>query len=403
MPASGGYGRGVAREARLIALLWHQRTAPIDTRERLLDVLPRANGSVLLETCHRVELYAAVPGDVAAGEWLAGRAHLAESDRACMTLVEGAPVAAHLFRVAAGLDSVVAGEPQILRQIRRAYGESSGPHPLLARLFERALHVGRTVRRDGGFATERSVGSLAVDEVVRALPDAARRTVLVIGAGEMGKLAVRALAHRVGRVVVANRDRARAATVADAFGAASASLADLPSILSAADAVISAADTRGEILTEPLLRARLASGPLLLLDVAVPRSVAEDARGLGGLDYRTVDDLPGAAATAPVASIATAVARCGAEAERFVRESAADRVQVIVALRSQAEDLRRQKLERAMRRLSHLAPRDRRIVEALSTTLVDALLYPPTVALREDRARPEAALALFEAPRRGRA
>jgi glutamyl-tRNA reductase len=320
-----------------------------------------------------------------------------------MTVAEGVAAATQLFRVASGLDSVVAGEPQILRQIRRAYRETADPHPVIARVFERALYVGRMVRRDGGFATDRSIGSLAVDEIVRALPDADRATVLVVGAGEMGKLAVRALTHRVGRVVVANRDAARGAAVADAYGAASISLLELPRMLTRADAVISAADTRGEILTAERLRARLVLGPLLLLDVAVPRSVGADARELGGLDYRTVDDLPGAAASVPSASITAGVARCVAEAERFVRESAADRVEVIVALRSHAEDVRRQKLDRALRRLSHLAPRDRRTIEALSTTLVDALLYPPTVALREHRALPEAALALFETPGRGRA
>ena len=393
----------MAREARLVAFLWHQRSAPLDTRERLLAALPRPAGSVLLETCHRVELYVAVLGDVASRDWIAERADLADVDHACMTVAEGVAAAAQLFRVACGLDSVVSGEPQILRQIRRAYCETADPHPVLARVFERALHVGRSVRRDGGFATERSVGSLAVEEIVRALPDAEGATVLVVGAGEMGKLAVRALAHRVGRVVVANRDAARGAAVADAYGATSISLADLPRVLSRADAVISAADTRGAVLTAKLLRARLAAGPLVLLDVAVPRSVAQDARELGGLDYRTVDDLPGAAAGVSSASVAGGVARCVAEAERFIRESAADRVEVIVALRARAEELRRQKLDRALRRLSHLAPRDRRIVEALSTTLVDALLYPPTVALREARARPEAAQALFETPRGGRA
>lgn len=393
----------MAREARLVAFLWHQRSAPLDTRERLLAVLPHASGGVLLETCHRVELYAALPADVAATDWIQERADLADRDRACMIVAEGVAAAAQLFLVASGLDSVVAGEPQILRQIRRAYGETARPHPMLARLFERALHVGRTIRRDGGFATERSVGSLAVDEIVRVLPDPEHSTVLVIGAGEMGKLAVRALVHRVGSVIVANRDAARGAALADEYGVGSIGLADVPRILGASDAVISAADTRGQVLTAELLGARLASGPLLLVDLAVPRSVDQHSREIRGLDYRTVDDLPGAAAKAPAGSIAGSMAQCVAEAERFIRESAADRVEVIVALRTRAEDLRRKKLARALKRLSHLAPRDRQIVEALSTTLVDALLYPPTVALREDRARPEAVLALFETPRRGRA
>ena len=390
-------------DARLVAFLWHQRSASLDTRERLLAVLPRARDRVLLETCHRVELYAAVSRDVAPTDWLGAAADLAEADRASMTVAEETAAASQLFRVASGLDSVVAGEPQILRQIRRAYAETARPHPVLARLFERALHVGRAVRREGGFTTERSIGSLAVDEVVRILSDAHHATVLVVGAGEMGRLAVRALAHRVGRVIVANRDTARASAVAEAYGAEAVGLSDLERVLAVADAVISAADTRGDVLTPDVLRGRLASGsPLVLVDVAVPRSLAEEARGMAGLVYRSVDDLPGAAASVPASTLATAAARCVMEADRFFRQKAAERVEAIVTLRAQAERVRRAKLERALRRLGHLAPRDRRIVEALTTTLTDALIYPPIVALRDDHARPEAARALFATPRGGR-
>lgn len=379
----------------LAAYVWHQRSAPLDTRERLLALIAPAPDRVLLETCHRVELYAALPLDAHASGWIERAAQLTDADRASMTVAEGVAAAAHLFRVAAGLDSAVAGEPQILRQVRRAYLSTPTPHSLLARLFERALHVGRAVRREGGFATERSVGSLAVDEIVRLVPDAAHSTVLVIGAGEMGKLAVRALAHRVAHVVVANRDATRAAALAEANGAATVALADVPRAVESADAVISAADTRGALLTTDVLRARLASRPLVVVDVAVPRSVSADARLLPGLVYRSVDELPGAMSTAPAASVALAIQRCTLEAERFFREAGAERVDAIVALRADAESIRRQKLGRALRRLGHLSSRDRRIVEALSTTLTDALLRPPILALREDRARPEALRAIF--------
>jgi glutamyl-tRNA reductase len=383
---------------RLVAFLWHQRSASLDTRERLQATLTQASDRVILDTCHRVELYAAVPREVDAASWLVSSAHLSELDSASLSIAEGAAAAAQLFRVAAGLDSAVAGEQQILRQVRRAYAGAPSPHPLLARLFERALHVGRAVRREHGFTSERSVGSLAVDEVLRELADPSRATVLVIGAGEMGRLAVRALGHRVGRVVVANRDLARAAAVADAEGAEALGLSDVPRALAAADAVISAADTRGKVLTHAVLGARLHSrGRLVLVDIAVPRSVGEDARKAEGLLYRTVDDLPGAAANESPESLAAGIARCVLEAERFFRESSSERVEAIVSLRVQAERVRREKLERALRRLGHLTARDRRIVEALSTRLTDALLHEPTVALREDRARPDDARALFAA------
>jgi glutamyl-tRNA reductase len=388
----------VSADDRLVAFLWHQRGAPLDTRERVLASLPGGTDRVLLETCHRVELYAVMPQDLPATAFLATSTQLGASELASMRIAEHASAARHLFSVAAGLDSAVAGEAQILRQVRRAYGGAAAPHPMLARLFERALHVGRTVRHESGFTNDRSVGSLAVDEVVRALADPASGTVLVVGAGEMGKLAVRALRRRVRRVIVANRDVSRASAISDAEHIEAVSLRDVPSALAASDAVISAADTRGAVITSELLRARLGSGPLVVVDVAVPRSVTVEGRLLKGLVYRSVDDLPGAAASAPAATLQSAAARCGLEADRFFRESGVERVRAIVALRTRGDDIRRRKLARALRRLGHLTPRDRRIVEALSTTLTDALLHPPTVALRRGHTSPEIAHAFFDAP-----
>ncbi len=184
-------------ETRLVAHIVHQRDAALDTRERLLATLLDAPGRVLLSTCHRVEIYETTDRIEPVPE---------------MRTLVGRDAAAHLLRVAAGLDSAIAGEPQILRQVRVAYETATSDlHPMLGRLFERALHVGREIRRATRLGdVQRSVGSLAVDDALRSLVDPESATVLVIGAGEMGKLAVRALSRRVARVLVANRDRARA-------------------------------------------------------------------------------------------------------------------------------------------------------------------------------------------------
>jgi len=373
----------VALEAQLVARVVHQRDAALDTRERLLGTLGSAPGRVVLSTCHRVEVYEAVDQ--------------VESSSDMRTLV-GREAAAHLFRVAAGLDSAIAGEPQILRQVRAAYEAAAGDlDPMLTRLFERALHVGREIRRETRLGeVRRSVGSLAVDDALRALDDPASATVLVIGAGEMGKLAVRALSRRVARVLVANRDRARAEIAAATSGAVALDLEDVPEAIASADVVISAADTRGTLLTRELLSARLPGRPLVIVDIAVPRSVAEDARELAGLRYRSVDDLADESANVPASDIAIAAERCSREAVAFMREwRERGAAEVIRDVRARAESLRQAQLERALRRLGHLGERDRRIVEALSTGVTNAILHAPTVALREEPSRSDSARELF--------
>ncbi len=367
----------------LVAHVAHQRDAALDTRERLLATLTAAPGRVVLATCHRVEIYEMVDR--------------IEAVPAMRTLV-AEDAAAHLFRVTTGLDSAIAGEAQVLRQVRAAYEAASGDlHPMLRRLFERALHVGREIRRSTRLGdVHRSVGSLAVDAAVQALDDPASATVLVIGAGEMGKLAVRALSHRVAGVLVANRDRARAETVAAMTGAEALALDDIPAALARSDAVVSAADTRGTVLTRALLSSRLRQRALVIVDIAVPRSVAGDARDLAGLRYRSVDDLTNETAAVPAHEVTFAAERCSREALAFVREwNERAAAEAIRDVRASAESLRQTQLERALRRLGHLGERDRRIVEALSTGLTNAILHAPTVALREEPSRSDTARELF--------
>jgi len=367
----------------LVAHVAHQRDAALDTRERLLVTLTDRPGRVVLATCHRVEIYETVERVEAIPE---------------MRTLVAEDAAAHLFRVATGLDSAIAGEAQILRQVRAVYEAAPGDlHPMLRRLFERALHLGREIRRTTRLGeVHRSVGSLAVDAAVQALADSASATVLVIGAGEMGKLAVRALSHRVARVLVANRDRTRAEMVAAMDGAEALSLDDIPAALARADAVVSAADTRGALLTRALLASRLRGRSLVIVDIAVPRSVAADARDLAGLRYRSVDELADETAAVPAQVVVRAAERCSREAMDFMREwrerAAADAIRDV---RASAETLRRAQLERALRRLGHLGERDRRIVEALSTGLTNAILHAPTIALREEPARSDSARELF--------
>lgn len=386
-----------AEAPELAALHLHQRVSGLDARERLAERVATAAAPDLfvLLTCHRVEAYSAASGEDARAHFSARLGDIGEAD-----VLSGVAAARHLFRAAAGLDSAIRGEGQILGQLRRAYdaARAAGPlHPLLSEAIQRALHVAREIRAATALGAVRgSVGSVAVDEVVRLISEPARATVLVVGAGEIGKLAARALAQRVGAVVIANRDAARAAAVAADAGASSVALEDLGSALAAADAVISAADTRGSLLTVELLSPRLRRGPLVVVDIAVPRSVAEPARGLPGLVYRSVDDLAADSEASLGPSLEEAERRCAAEAEEFVasrRQRAA--AATIRALRERAERVRRERLDRALAKLAHLPERDRRVVASLASGLTGALLHEPTLALRRDPARAGDARALF--------
>jgi len=389
---------------RLVLLRVHQRETALDLREELATLAARAGAPDLfaLTTCHRVECYGAAPLETDPRSWIVERTGIdpdASGGRGAAVELDGA-AASHLMRVAAGLDSAIQGEGQILGQLRRAHDlarAAGGLDPLLGALVRAALHLGRELRAATPLGrVRRSMGSLAVEVGTALLPDPRSAAALVVGAGEVGRLATRALAGRVGSLVIANRDPERAREVARITAARVVGLAELDHELERADLVISAADTRGTVLTSERLARRLARGPLVLIDIAVPRSVAPEDRALPGLRYRSVDDLREESAGLSEDTLREAEARCAAEAARFVAaRRARSAATTIEALHERAERLRRRQLDRALAKLGHLGERDRRIVDALSTGLTRALLHAPTVALREAPDRAVAVRELF--------
>src|SRR5919204_1790945 len=369
--------------AELSALSLVRGEGDLDARERLLDTLTSAAlpRSFVFATCHRVELYSVGP----APALRPGGARL----------LLGTAAARHLFRVASGLDSLIPGEIQVLGQLRRLRDSVRG-EPLLEALVEHALRVGREVRaRTDLGSPRRSLGSLAVDEALRFTEHPEETTALVVGAGDMGKLASRALRRRVRELLIVNRDQARAWDLAREIGAEVVPLSGIDGAIARAGVIISAADTRGTLLDARRLGARTARGPLVLVDLAVPRSVAADARGLRGLIYRTADDLRDASVPAK-AAVEAAERRCERAAEAFARSwGGRAAVPVIRALRARSDEQRRRQLARALSKLGHLADRDRRVVTALAWSLTNSLLHEPTVALRMAPEHLSAARRLF--------
>src|SRR5438477_12543055 len=383
----------------LVSWSLHQRDAPISARERLAAYVPRAvkRGAFALVTCHRVEVFACLPASVEPHTWLCGTVEASDVPLGAAVVRMDAAAVLHLFRLAAGLDSAIAGERQILGQLRRAYAGRGTPLPsMLSAAVERALHHGRLLRAQTSLGSvTRSIGSLAVDDLLRELHEPNRATILVVGAGEVGKLAVRALRRRVGRILVVSRSGQSAQEAAAVAGGEAVALADIASAIDASDGVISAADTRGTILTAELLGPRVARRSLVVVDIAMPRSLAADARQIGGLLYRSVDDL-GFEATLSREVIAECEEACRVAAARFIEESAArDAAPVIAGLHARADVLRRRQLDRALAKLGHLNKRDREVVAGLAQALARGLLHEPTAALRSKPSRAGAARDLF--------
>jgi len=398
------------------------RRAGLDVRERFhlspddaasLSGRLAADGgeALVLSTCNRTEIY--VAGDAldrdAARAALVERSGLSPAELA--DVVEerrDADAARHLFRVAAGLDSLLPGEAQILGQVREAYelAQAAGATGrVLNRVCEHALHAGKRVRAETGVGTlPAAVPAAAAELAERVIGTLERRRVLVIGAGKMGELAATSfLARGAERVFVANHRIERAEELARRFGGEAVPFERIGEELERADVVLSSTRCPQTILHAADVADALGGRrgrPLLLVDIAVPRdldpAIAEldgcvlydlDALGSVAIDARTRRDEASTRAEEIVAE----------EGEKFAAWLAAlDVVPVVAALHHRAESIRTRELERASGRLARLSDAERRDVEALTAQIVAKLLHDPTVRVKEGGPeRADALRALF--------
>jgi glutamyl-tRNA reductase len=303
--------------------------------------------------------------------------------------------ARHLFRVAAGLDSRVRGETEILGQVRAAYALGA-PGPLLDRLFREALRVGRKVRVQSPVGeSAASAAAAAAVLAERVLGDLTDRRVLVVGAGETAARAAGRLAARGATIAfVANRGSERRERVAARYGARPVTLEDVAEVLAGVDVVVSATGSERLVIGSGEVEAALAARerrPLLLIDLAVPRDVDPEVGSLPYAFLYDVDDLgESVGAGAPEDAAARAEEIVAEEAERFrLWQASRGVVPAIASLRGRAEEIRARELARAERRLGSLTPDQRRAVEALTAQIVNKLLHEPTVRLKEAAAGAE--------------
>jgi glutamyl-tRNA reductase len=390
------------------------KTAPVELRERIdfhaqgLAESARTladRGStrevVVVSTCNRAELYAACD-DVASTRDDLMR-FISEFHALPTSLVlphvYGMPdldASRHLFRVAAGLDSLVIGEPQVLGQIKQAHSaavEARTAGAILNRLFHSSFAAGKRVRSETALgAGAVSISYAAVSLARKIFGDLRGRSVLVIGAGDMGKLTARHMKSQgVEHMTIISRTMASAARTAEAIGGARAAhWDDMNAALGASDIVITATGAHSSILTkarvEAIMRPRR-NRPLFIIDIAMPRDVEATAGEIEDVFLYNIDDLQ-ATVRESLARRAGVVARAEAivadEVEKFgAWFRARGAVPTVVALRERFETIRRAELERLDFKLSTLPPEARARVDEITHLIVEKLLLTPTEQLKE--------------------
>lgn len=389
----------------LVLIGFNHKTAPVHVRERLaiaparlgemlqgLRAAPGVDEVALVATCNRLEIYAVVADPVAGQESLANALAAARGVSACdfarhLYARRDADAARHLCRVAAGLDSLLIGEHQILGQVKDALEAAHDAGTLgaaLSALFRHAIHAGKRAHSETEIGQgARSLGEVAVSRARAVLGDLENRTALLIGAGKISKLAGRALvASGLRWILVANRTFDRASQLAQELRGRAVHFDALAEELAQADVVIVASGAPHLVLhaaeVERALRTR-AQCPLVVIDLAVPRNVDPAIRRLAHAHLCDMDDLSAIVASQhPVGAAAVAAAERIAEEEtaRFHASLRERQVAPLVQdLLAQAETIRQTQVAKAFARLGALDPQQQRAIDALAASLVNQLVY----------------------------
>ena len=386
------------------------KTASLELRERvaftayqLSDALPRLGGiigeAVVVSTCNRTEVYTTADEPDAAASLVRGfvadyhgldAAAPAEGFR---DLVD-ADAVRHLFRVAGGLDSMIVGESQILGQVRSALAAASAAGTLsapLSRLFHRAIRAGRRVREETGVGRNAlSVSFAAVRLAQTVLGDLTGSRVLLIGAGEAGKLVAEALRKTgVGELAVTNRTARRASALADELGGRAVPFERLDAAVADADIVVAATEAPGHLLSAETVRAakRDRDRKMFMFDLAVPRNIDPESASIDGVSLYNIDDLAAVAKEnlrerGKAAAAAEAVVED--EVAQFVQWwSTLDALPLVMELRERAEEMRRREMGRALERLDGVSEADASVIDDLTRAIVNKLLHAPTVSLKQ--------------------
>lgn len=358
---------------------------------------------IILSTCNRIELYAA-SSQVAFAELEAFLSEICDVPvdqfRQQSYCLQDLHAAHHLFEVAAGLDSLVIGEPQILGQIVHALELARGQNmagPVLNRLFQSALHAGKRARTETGISRNpASVSSLAASLAEQVVHPIANAQIVILGAGEMAELAVEALRKRgANRILVVNRTLERAHAIADRWNAQITTFENLDVALASADILISSTGAPHTILSADMVRQAMNARtrrPLFLIDIAVPRDIDPEAADIPHVKLYDIDNL-NAKLEGSLAERIQEVPQVRMILEEELRDfsdylKSLDMLPIIADIRQQAESIRQELLEKTLRRLPDLTETERDRIEAMTQAMVKKILQAPTHRLRAEASCP---------------
>ena len=393
----------------------NHKTAPVALREKLACLIPDVGAayghlkhwpeiteSLLYNTCNRVELICVTEApDDAAGrsrEFFARHPEIAPEDLdEAFYIHRDQEAVQHFFRVAASLDSLVVGEPQILGQVKQAYREATEHHatgPILNRLVHKAFSVAKRVRGETGIGDHAvSVSYAAVTMAKKIFGDLAGKNVLLMGAGEMAELALEHLKGQgAGKITVANRTLERGVNLARRFGGEAVSLEELPDQLLTADILISSTGAGNILITRDQVKGvmrRRKQRPLFLIDIAVPRDLDPGINDLDNVYLYNIDDLKEV--------VEINLDRRRHEASKAERLVAAETLKflnwletlevypTIIALKDKAEAICQAELKKTLNQLGPLTPEQRQTLEVLTGSITQKLLHDPIIFLKRNR------------------
>ncbi|MDP2729400.1 MAG: glutamyl-tRNA reductase [Dehalococcoidales bacterium] len=388
----------------------NQHTAPVAIREKAairsedlgeaLELLrSQASHGVILSTCNRTEVYT-IPGDNGSFERASFnflKTHLDIPETSLLKhayILEGEEAVEHLFRTASGLDSMVIGEYEILGQLRQALktAESLGMVNLpLRHIFQSAIRIGRRVRQETGISKSPfSVSSVAVELAVKVLGNLKSCRMLIIGAGEAGKLVAKAAKDRgVSQIIVASRTQARASNLTEMLGGIPTSLDNLEEKLATCNIVVACADAPRYLLDVSRMEktmSRRPELPLVIIDIAVPRNVEPAVAGLKNVFLHNIDDLSQISEQnrrqreLEVRKVEKIIS---AELAKFAAWWQGFKVRPLIrAMMSRAEEIRRSHLERTVKKLPELSDDERFHLEMMTRAIVTKILKEPVQNLK---------------------
>jgi glutamyl-tRNA reductase len=396
---------------QLVIIGTHQRNCPVAARERIafspsamqpaLQALGAyADEGFIISTCNRVEVGGFIADDTGGTQALIrflGDRHALPAEELAPYLYSftGVDAVRHVFRLAAGLDSMVLGEEQIQTQLKAALADAQAAGTagqMIARLLQSALAVGKLVRTATGIARQHlSAVSVALDIARTRSSGLAGRRVLIVGAGRMAELALKHLRGEASTITIANRSLDRARTLGEIYGAAVLPFEQLQQAIGDADVVVSCTAAQQPIISAAMVERAWAGreGELLLLDLAVPRDIEQRVTELAGVRLWDVDSLQAicdANRAARAAEVEHAEALVESELAKFMEWWATqDVVPTIRALRERAESIRTAELQRTLAKLPDLSPHEQAAISALSAAIINKLLHQPIATLKDPK------------------